>query len=170
MIYFIFVFSLELIWNNGTSDTVNMTYFIIEIKFFKIKICFFFLFSLIANITGRYWYLESVTIESKTMNLTEYRYFAYGMYSKMDTPPTYSYVCKTATFVAYNDAPKHGLYNFQDKFYITNFQVTKKKFFFFFQNLNFVLILSFNHFMEMVHILVHQIIVHHFLQVEYGWA
>jgi hypothetical protein len=133
MIYFIFVFSLELIWNNGTSDTVNMTYFIIEIKFLKIKICFFFLFRLIANITGRYWYLESVTIESKTMNLTEYHYFAYGMHSKMDTPPTYSYVCTTATFVAYNDAPKHGSHNFQDKFYITNFQVTKKKFFFFFK-------------------------------------
>jgi hypothetical protein len=59
---------------------------------------------------------------------TQYRYFAYGMYSKMDTPPTYSYACKTATFVAYNP-DKHGSYNFRDKFYIRNLQVKKNSFF-----------------------------------------
>jgi hypothetical protein len=44
----------------------------------------------------------------------------------MDTPPSHSYVCTTATFVAYNPAGR-GSYNFLDKFFITNFQVKKKK-------------------------------------------
>jgi len=87
---------LDLFWDNGINDTVETT--------------------LTASLSGRYWYLDSAII-----NETQYRYFAYGMYSKMDTPPTYSYVCTTATFIAYNPE-KHGSYNFQDKFYITNFQ------------------------------------------------
>jgi len=74
-----------------------------------------------ANITGRYWYLEKAEI-----NDTEYRYFAYGMNSKMDTPPAYSYVCTTATFVKYNSSSKYGTYDFQDKFFITNLQVKKR--------------------------------------------
>ncbi|CAF0731597.1 unnamed protein product [Adineta steineri] len=88
---------LELHWNNGTSDTIKMT--------------------LYANITGRYWYLEKAVIGD-----TEYRYFAYGMHSKMDTPPKYSYVCTTATFINYNASTKYGTYDFRDKFFITNFQ------------------------------------------------
>jgi hypothetical protein len=88
--------TLELHWDNGTTNTVIMT--------------------LIANITGRYWYLESAII-----NETQYRYFAYGAYSKMDTPPTYSYVCTTATFVRYHPEGR-GSYDFLDKFYIKNLQ------------------------------------------------
>jgi hypothetical protein len=87
---------LELVWN-GTNGTAKM--------------------SLIANITGRYWYLEKAII-----NNTEYRYFAYGMHSKMDTPPTYSYVCTTAIFVKYDPIKANGSYDFRDKFYITNLQ------------------------------------------------
>ncbi|CAF3660933.1 unnamed protein product [Rotaria socialis] len=88
---------LNLYWNNGTSDIVSMT--------------------LMANITGRYWYLEKAIV-----NGSEYRYFAYGMHSLMDTPPTYSYVCKTAVFVKYNSSVKYGTYDFKDKFFLTNLQ------------------------------------------------
>ncbi|UJR28942.1 hypothetical protein I4U23_010159 [Adineta vaga] len=88
---------LELHWNNGTSDTVKMI--------------------LIANLTGRFWYLETAII-----NDTEYRYFAYGMHSRMDTPATYSYVCTTAVFVKYDPNTKYGTYDFRDKFYLTNLQ------------------------------------------------
>lgn len=44
------------------------------------------------------------------------------MYDKMETPPTYSYVCTNAKFVAFNPADQ-GAYDFTDVFYITNFQV-----------------------------------------------
>ncbi|CAF1640836.1 unnamed protein product [Adineta ricciae] len=88
---------LELHWNNGTSDSVVMT--------------------LIANLTGRYWYLEKAIV-----NDTEYRYFAYGMHSKMDTPPAYSYVCTRAVFIKYDPNTKYGTYDFTDKFYLANLQ------------------------------------------------
>ncbi|CAF0895153.1 unnamed protein product [Rotaria sp. Silwood1] len=87
---------LDLYWDNGMNDTIPMT--------------------LIANITERYWYLDTVT-----MNGSEYRYFAYGMHSQMETPSTYSYVCKTAVFVKY-DSAGHGLYDFKNKFFLTNIQ------------------------------------------------
>ncbi len=59
------------------------------------------------------------------INETQYRYFAYGMYSTMETPPTFSYVCTNALFIKYNDnkPTKHGSYDFTDKFYISNLQV-----------------------------------------------
>jgi hypothetical protein len=108
---------LDLAWNNGTADTVKMRFdqnnFVVCFENKKIRF-----FSLIANITGRYWYLEKAII-----NNTEYRYFAYGMHSKMDTPPTFSYVCTTAVFVKYDPKPPYGSYDFQDKFYITSLQV-----------------------------------------------
>jgi len=69
-----------------------------------------------ATIIDRYWYLESAKV-----NAIEYRYFAYGSYSRMDTPPKYSYACTTAMFVKYNPEG-HGSYDFQDIFYITNLQ------------------------------------------------
>jgi len=91
--------TLDLIWKNDNppSDTASM--------------------SLIITIIGRYWYLEKATI-----NNNEYRYFAYGMYSQMDTPPTYSYACNSAVFVRYNSAVPHGQYNFTDQFYLINLQ------------------------------------------------
>ncbi|CAF2811263.1 unnamed protein product [Rotaria sp. Silwood2] len=89
--------TLDLYWNNGINDTVSMT--------------------LIANVTDRYWYLDKAIL-----NDSEYRYFAYGMHSEMETPLTYSYVCKTAVFVKYNSAIKYGLYDFKNKFFITNIQ------------------------------------------------
>ncbi|CAF1264378.1 unnamed protein product [Rotaria magnacalcarata] len=91
---------LKLIWTNDQipSDIVNM--------------------SLTTTIIGLYW-----TLENATINGEEYRYFAYGMHSQMETPPTYSYVCTTATFVRYNALyDKYGQYNFSKKFYITNLQ------------------------------------------------
>ena len=122
------------------------------------------LFRLTANITGLYWELYSAVLQG-----VEYRYFAYGMYSKMDTPPTYSYVCTKATFVKY-DKTQHGgkgAYDFDDRFYITNLQVIKTIFFVSeFVHWSF----SFNHSLLMVHFLVDQITAHHSLQVAYGWA
>ena len=124
------------------------------------------MFRLTANISGLYWKLDSATIED-----VEYRYFAYGMYSTMDTPPTFSYVCTKATFVKY-DRKQHagkGAYDFDDKFYITNLQVIKKPYkdfpleFFHFS-------FSFNHSLPMVHFLVHLIIAHHSLPVVSGWV
>ena len=91
------------------------------------------------------------------------------MHSKMDTPPSFSYVCTDALFVKYKPEGR-GSYDFQDKFYITNFQVKKRR------NAFFVFIricqlhFSFNHSMVMVHISVHQIIAHHFSQAEFGWV
>jgi len=87
---------LNLVWNDGPGQSIIM----------RIN----------ASISGLYWYFNSATI-----NDTEYRYFAYGMPSKMDTPPTYSYVCTKALFVKYEPAG-HGKYDFLDKVYITNFQ------------------------------------------------
>jgi hypothetical protein len=49
------------------------------------------------------------------------------MHSKMDTPPTYSYVCTTAIFVKYNSESRFGSYDFGDKFYLTNLQVKSNK-------------------------------------------
>ncbi len=83
----------------------------------------------------------------------------------MDTPPTYSYVCTTATFVRYHPEGR-GSYDFLDKFYIKNLQVKTE----ILSKFEFCLVFSFNHSMQMVHILVHRIIVHHFLPVEYGWV
>jgi hypothetical protein len=88
------------------------------------------------------------------------------MYDTMDTPPKHSYVCTNARFVKYDKAPKHGAYDFKDQFYITNLQVGKRRKAVFLISCSF----SFNHSVQMVPILVHQIIVHHFLQVEYGWV
>jgi len=65
---------------------------------------------------GLYWKLDQVVF-----NESEYRYFAYGMHSLMDTPPKFSYVCTTAKFVKYNPA-KYGTYDFKYQFFITNFQ------------------------------------------------
>lgn len=76
-----------------------------------------FCFSITATLSGLYWYFDSAVI-----NDTEYHYFAYGMRSRMDTPPTFSYVCNNAIFMAYNPE-KHGSHNFQDKFRIKNLQV-----------------------------------------------
>lgn len=70
-----------------------------------------------ARLINRYWYIENITIHDKL-----YRYFAYGMANQMDTPPSYSYVCNSATFVRYDPSTKYGTYNFSDKFYLTNFQ------------------------------------------------
>lgn len=70
-----------------------------------------------AQIINRYWYIENVTIGEKF-----YRYFAYGMHSRMDTPPAYSYACNSAVFVRYSPETKYGSYNFSDKFYLQNFQ------------------------------------------------
>ncbi|UJR20700.1 hypothetical protein I4U23_023821 [Adineta vaga] len=91
--------TLNLVWVNQKTptDIVNM--------------------KLIATIIGRYWYLTNVTL-----NDNEYRYFAYGMHSRMDTPPKYSYVCTTATFTRYDDSVKYGKYNVSDKFFIKHFQ------------------------------------------------
>ena len=72
--------------------------------------------------SGLYWNLEKAIF-----NDSEYRYFAYGMHSQMDTPPTYSYVCTTAVFVKYNSTIKFGLYDFKDKFFVTNLQVKTKQ-------------------------------------------
>ena len=74
--------------------------------------------SLTATIIGRYWYLEQAVL-----NGTEYRYFAYGMHYRMDTPPKYSYVCNSASFIAHNKTTKYGTYNFDDKFFLTDLQV-----------------------------------------------
>ena len=70
------------------------------------------------NITGLYWRVTDVQ-----MNGSEYRYFAYGMHSEMETPPTFSYVCTTAVFVKYNSSGKYGTYDFANKFFISNMQV-----------------------------------------------
>lgn len=82
------------------------------------------MFRLTASITGLYWQLTS----AKLANF-EYRYFAYGMHSEMDTPPTFSYVCTTATFIKYDKAALagKGLYDFSNKFSIKNLQVTEKE-------------------------------------------
>lgn len=93
-------------------------YVIHLVELFLLKIKFIFSFSLIANVTGRYWILEKVAF-----NGSEYRYFAYGMHNPMDTPPDYSYVCTTAVFIKYNSSSKYGIYDFKEKFYITNLQV-----------------------------------------------
>jgi hypothetical protein len=45
------------------------------------------------------------------------------MYDLMTTPPTYCYVCTTATFVRYNTSTVAGQYNFSDMFYLLNLQV-----------------------------------------------
>lgn len=80
-------------------------------------------FRLIANVTGLYWQLISIKLDG-----SEYRYFAYGMYSEMDTPPTFSYVCTTATFVKYDRAASggKGAYDFNNKFSIKSFQVRQR--------------------------------------------
>ncbi|CAF0857572.1 unnamed protein product [Adineta steineri] len=90
---------LDLVWINPqlASDVVNMR--------------------LVATIIGQYWYLTNITVND---NL--YRYFAFGMQNLMDTPPKFSYVCTTATFVRYDDTTKYGKYNFTDKFNIKSFQ------------------------------------------------
>jgi len=90
---------LNLILNNANTpfDTVSM--------------------SLNTTIIGGYWYLINATL-----NNNEYRYFAYGMHSRMDTPPKFSYVCTTAIFVRFDNLIKHGKYNFSDKFYLTKLQ------------------------------------------------
>jgi hypothetical protein len=62
-------------------------------------------------------------LENATINTNEYRYFAYGMYDQMVTPPKYSYVCGNAMFVQFNNLVAHGSYNFNNKFYLTNLQV-----------------------------------------------
>ena len=49
------------------------------------------------------------------------------MHSKMDTPPSYSYVCTTAIFVKYSSESRFGKYDFLDKFYLTNLQVKSNK-------------------------------------------
>jgi hypothetical protein len=77
-----------------------------------------FIQRLVATIIGLYWYLTNVTL-----NNNEYRYFAYGMASGMDTPPNYSYVCTTATFVRYDSSVPLGKYNFTDKFQLNHLQV-----------------------------------------------
>lgn len=73
---------------------------------------------MVVNITGLYWRVTDVQV-----NGSEYRYFAYGMHSEMETPPTFSYVCTNAIFVKYNPAGKYGTYNFSSKFFISNMQV-----------------------------------------------
>ena len=47
------------------------------------------------------------------------------MHSNMDTPSAYSYACTTAQFVKYNPTggAKGGVYDFNSKFAIKNFQV-----------------------------------------------
>jgi hypothetical protein len=80
-----------------------------------------FIFRLTTTIIGRYWYLVNATLNDK-----EYRYFAFGMHDRMDTPPTYSYVCSSAMFVRYERMTEsYGKYNFSDKFYLTDLQVNK---------------------------------------------
>ena len=76
------------------------------------------------SITGLYWQLTSAKLDG-----FEYRYFAYGMHSEMDTPPTFSYVCTTATFIKYNRAALagKGAYDFNDKFSISRLQVTEER-------------------------------------------
>lgn len=127
------------------------------------KFCYIIL-SLTASIINRYWVLQNATLNGK-----EYRYFAYGMHDQMETPPTYSYACKTATFVRYDSSvPKQEHYNFSTKFYIIDLQVNQTLFIII--NLKmFYNLFSFNHFMEMDYHLVHRIIVHHFLPEESGW-
>jgi hypothetical protein len=90
---------LNLVWTNDNAPYDNAS------------------MSIITTRIGRYWYLEKATI-----NNNEYRYFAYGMPDKMDTPPTYSYVCNSAIFVRYNNSVPHGQYNFTDKFYLIGLQ------------------------------------------------
>lgn len=89
---------LELVWTHGMNDSepLEMTFHV--------------------SSTGLYWTLDKVFFNS-----SEYRYFAYGMHSLMDTPPKFSYVCTTATFVKYNPV-KYGTYDFKDRFFITKFQ------------------------------------------------
>ena len=70
------------------------------------------------EIVGQYWYLQSVYVADE-----EYRYFAYGMHNRMDTPPTFSYVCTTATFIHYNSSSHFGSYDFTKKLFIKNMQV-----------------------------------------------
>ncbi len=86
---------------------------------------FVFFWRLNTTIVGVYWYLTHVTLHSN-----EYRYYAFGMYDLMTTPPTYSYVCTTATFVRYDSSAPGGQYNFSNKFYLLELQVNWNIFFF----------------------------------------
>ncbi|CAF1428317.1 unnamed protein product [Adineta ricciae] len=91
--------NLNLVWVNQKTptDIIHMT--------------------LTASLLGRYWYLTNTTV-----NGSEYRYFAYGMHSRMDTPPKYSYVCTTTTFTRYDSTGKYGAYHTNNKFSIKHFQ------------------------------------------------
>jgi len=76
--------------------------------------------SLTTTLGSRYWRLQEAIINGSK----NYRYFAYGMHDRMDTPPDYCYVCNSAVFVRYEKTEKlQGGYNFSDKFFLTNFQV-----------------------------------------------
>lgn len=112
-------YSLNLVWVNQKtpSDIVRMMYVDAQniLSIFSNMI----LLRLTASLLGRYWYLTNTTV-----NGSEYRYFAYGMHSKMDTPPKYSYVCPTATFTQYDSTGKYGAYNTSNKFSIKHFQVS----------------------------------------------
>ncbi len=79
---------------------------------------------MITTIIGRYWYLQNVTLNNNV-----YRYFAFGMSDLMTTPPTYSYVCTTATFIRYNNSTTNlAQYNFTDQFYLLGLQVNRNDF------------------------------------------
>ncbi len=93
-----------------------------------------FLWSLNTTIVGVYWYLTQAILNNQ-----EYRYYAFGMYDLMTTPPTYSYVCTTGSFVRYDSSTPGGRYNFSNKFYILELQVNKN-IFIWNQNLFFYLI------------------------------
>lgn len=89
---------LELVWTDGMNDTepIEMTFYVLN--------------------DNLYWKLDKVVF-----NNSEYRYFAYGMHSLMETPPKFSYVCTTATFVQYNSGT-YGTYDFQNRFFISKLQ------------------------------------------------